>query len=67
MAIELATNNSGVGISTIDLFFALLLPLYRIMRSICGELLRMSWFQIPSIAICLLTVNYRTTLSLLLV
>jgi len=29
VAIELATKNSGVGISTINLFFALLLPLYR--------------------------------------
>jgi hypothetical protein len=37
MAIELATKNSGVGISTIDLFFALLLSLYRIMCSICDE------------------------------
>jgi len=67
MAIELATKNSGVGISTIALFFALLLPLYRIMRNICGELLRRWWFEIPSIAFCLLTVNYRTTLSFLLV
>jgi hypothetical protein len=65
MAIELATKNTAVGISTINLFFALLIPLYRKMHSICGELPRMWWFQILSIAFCLLTVKLSHYLELL--